>query len=155
MSTGGGGGRTNVNAEINVTPMADIMLVLLIIFMITTPLIQEGVPINKPKARHAREAPQLDAEGVTTVTVNREGLFFINSEPVPPEEFVDKLADSRARAPELPLFVRGDVAAPYGRVVEVVNLARDAGYEQIGMVVDRQEGGGAAGAEPTLPGGGN
>lgn len=150
ISGGPSSKHSGVNAEINVTPMADIMLVLLIIFMITTPLIQEGIPINKAKARHAEEAPQLDAEGVTTVTVTRDGLLYINSAPVPNEEFVDKLGESRSRAPELPLFVRGDVAAPYGKVVQVVNLARDAGYEQIGMVVDRSEGGTEA-----LPVGGN
>ncbi len=137
MSTGGGSSVSGVNAEINVTPMADIMLVLLIIFMITTPLLQEGVQINKPKSINANEAPELDLEGVTTVTVTRDQLIFVNDQPVHVDELVDKIEENRAKAPELPLFVRGDVAAPYGKIVEVVNNARDAGYERIGMVVDR------------------
>ena len=138
MSGGGGSDLSAVNSEINVTPMADIMLVLLIIFMITTPLIQEGIPINKPSAATADEAPELDMDGVTTVTVSRESIVYINNEVVPQmSEFVEQLTESRDRAPDLPLFVRGDVAAPYGKVVEIVNKARDAGYERIGVVVDR------------------
>ena len=139
MAAGGGSGVSGVNSEINVTPMADIMLVLLIIFMITTPLIQEGIQINKPSAINAAEAPELDMDGVTTVTITRDQLIFVNDQPVNIENFVDKIEESRARAPELPLFVRGDVAAPYGKLVEVINLARDVGYERIGMVVDRTE----------------
>ncbi len=139
MSTGGGGGLSGVTSDINVTPMADIMLVLLIIFMITTPLVQDGVQINKARAANAAEAPELDADGVTTVTVTRDQIFYVNSEPVPEDELVEKIQESRDRAPELPLFVRGDVAAPYGAIVQLINKARDAGYERIGMVVDREQ----------------
>ena len=137
MSSGGGSSLSAVTSDINVTPMADIMLVLLIIFMITTPLIQDGVQINKPKSINASEAPELDQEGVTVVTVTRDQLIYINDELVPLEELVAKIEESRAKAPELPLFVRGDVLAPYGKIVLIVNSARDVGYERIGMVVDR------------------
>lgn len=137
MSSGGSSGVTH---DINVTPMADIMLVLLIIFMITAPLIQSGVQINKARALNAREAPDLDKENVSTVTVTRDGLIFVNREAVPDDDDIpDALQECRDRAPDLPLFVRGDVAAPYGRIVQLINMARDVGYERIGMVVDRKE----------------
>jgi biopolymer transport protein ExbD len=131
MTSGGGKrgrSRSGVNAEINVTPMADVMLVLLIIFMITTPLLQEGVYVNKPMADNAAEAPEAEE-------------IYVNSERVLEDDLVNNLADRIASAPELPLFVKGDVAASYGKVVAVINSARDAGAEKIGLMVERREGG--------------
>lgn len=139
MSSGGSRGGTGVNSEINVTPMADIMLVLLIIFMITTPLLQEGIAVNKAKARNAEEAPEVEGKDVTTVTVTRNQEIYINSDAVTPENLLDELASRVALAPEKPLFVKSDVAAPYGMVVDIVNKARDAGVERIGLLVDREK----------------
>lgn len=138
VNSGGGAIVTGVVADINVTPMADVMLVLLIIFMITTPLLQEGVFVNKPSARNAQEAPEVDVEDATMVTVTRNQEVWINRELVPDEQVAEILADRIALAPELPLFVKGDVATPYGKIVEIVNSARDVGAERIGLMVDRQ-----------------
>ncbi|MDA2924947.1 biopolymer transporter ExbD [Acidobacteria bacterium AH-259-L09] len=129
---------SGVTADINVTPMADVMLVLLIIFMITTPLLQEGVFVNKPSARNAQEAPEAEVEDATMVTVTRNQEVWINRALVPDEQVAEILADRIALAPELPLFIKGDVATRYGKIVEIVNNARDAGAERIGLMVDRQ-----------------
>ena len=137
MSTGSSGASGGVNSDINVTPMADVMLVLLIIFMLTIPLLQEGVYVNKATARNAREEPLVDEEDATMVTVTRQGQVYINRDLVPDDQFVEKLIERVALAPELPLFIKGDVAVPYGRVVELVTQARDSGVEQIGLMVDR------------------
>lgn len=137
MSTGSGGSSGGVNSDINVTPMADVMLVLLIIFMLTIPLLQEGVYVNKATARNAREEPLVDEEDATMVTVTRQGQVYINRELVSDDQFVEKLIERVALAPELPLFIKGDVAVPYGKVVELVTQARDSGVEQIGLMVDR------------------
>lgn len=137
MSTGSGGSSGGVNSDINVTPMADVMLVLLIIFMLTIPLLQEGVYVNKATARNAREEPLVDEEDATMVTVTRQGQVYINRELVPDGQFIEKLIERVALAPELPLFIKGDVAVPYGKVVELVTQARDSGVEQIGLMVDR------------------
>jgi biopolymer transport protein TolR len=141
MSSGGGGGgpaSSEVTSDINVTPMADIMLVLLIIFMITTPLLQEGIAVNKPKARNAQEAPEVEGKEATTVTVTRSQEIYINDVPVAPEDLLDELEMRAALAPEKPLFVKSDVAAPYGMIVSLVNKAREAGVERIGLLVDRE-----------------
>ncbi len=137
MVTSRGGG-TGVNSEINVTPMADVMLVLLIIFMITVPLLQQGVFVNKPRAKNAQEAPDVDDEDATMVTVTRQGGVYINRDAVPPNLIVERLVERVALKPELPLFIKADVAVLYGTVVDLVSKAREAGVEQIGLMVDRE-----------------
>ncbi len=140
MTSGGGGkGRSAVTSDINVTPMADVMLVLLIIFMITTPLLQEGVYVNKPSAANAQEAPGAEQENATMVTITRLQEIYINRERVLEGQLVETLTDRIAAAPDLPLFVKADVAASYGKVVDVINSARDAGAEKIGLMVERRE----------------
>ncbi len=139
MTSGSGSSLSGVTSDINVTPMADIMLVLLIIFMITTPLLQEGIFVNKAKARNAQIAEEVEGKDATTVTITRQQEIYVNSEPIAPDNLVDKLAERYALSPEKPLFVKGDIAAPYGLVVEVVNKARDAGMERIGLLVDRDK----------------
>jgi biopolymer transport protein ExbD len=135
MSSGSTGG---VTSNINVTPLADVMLVLLIIFMLTVPLLQEGVYVNKASARNAQEAPLVDDENSTMVTVTRQGQVYINRDQVPDDQIVEKLVERVALAPELPLFIKGDVAVPYGTVVDLVTRARESGVEQIGLMVDRE-----------------
>lgn len=133
------GGTSGVTSDINVTPMADVMLVLLIIFMITAPLLQEGIYVNKAKARNALEAPEIEGKDVTTVTITRAGEIYVNSELIPPVDLVDVLTERAALAPEKPLYIKSDVAAKYGVVVDVVNKARDAQIERVGLLVDRDE----------------
>ena len=134
----GGGNLSEVNSEINVTPMADIMLVLLIIFMITTPLLQDGIAVNKAKVRNAQEAPEVEGKESTTVTITRSQEIYVNDTAVAPEDLLDELRARVALAPEKPLFVKSDIAAPYGMIVSVVNKARDSGVERIGLLVDRE-----------------
>ncbi len=138
MAISSGGGQGGVTSDINVTPMADVMLVLLIIFMITVPLLQEGVFVNKPRAKNAQEEPDVDDEDATMVTVTRQGAIYINREAVPPNLIVERLVERVALKPELPLFIKADVAVLYGTVVDLVSKAREAGVEQIGLMVDRE-----------------
>jgi len=139
MTSGGGTGLSSVTSDINVTPMADIMLVLLIIFMITTPLLQEGIFVNKAKARNAQEAPEIEGKDSTTVTITRSQEIYVNADQVPPDKIVEKLQERVALAPEKPLFIKSDAVAPFGVVVSVVNKAREAGVARIGLLVDREK----------------
>jgi len=132
-------GDSAVTSEINVTPMCDVMLVLLIIFMITVPLLQQGIFVNKPRARNAQEEPLVDDEDATMVTITRQGDIYINRKPVGPNQIVERIVERIAIKPELPLFIKADVAVLYGTVVDLVSKAREAGVEQIGLMVDRQE----------------
>ena len=137
MAMARGGLETGVTSDINVTPMADIMLVLLIIFMITTPLLTDPLFINKPKAVNAQEAPEVEGKEATTVAIDRMQQVYINRQPVPLEQVVERLAERAALAPEKPLFIKSDVAVPYGTVFGIINKARDAEIERIGLLVDR------------------
>jgi biopolymer transport protein TolR len=136
MSGGSSGG---ITSEINVTPMADIMLVLLIIFMITAPLLTEGIVVNKAKATNPTEAVEVEAKNVIEVTLTRNSEIYINSVPIRPEDVAGQLMELGELAGDLPLFLKSDVAAPYGLVVDIVNKARDAGVEKIGLIVDEQD----------------
>lgn len=134
-----GGGVSKVTSDINVTPMADIMLVLLIIFMITAPLLQEGIYVNKAKAKNAQEAPEAEGKDATEVTISRDQAVYVNGEVVAEDKFLEKISDRVAAAPDKPLFVKADVATSYGKVVEIVNKSREAGVERIGLMVDREK----------------
>jgi biopolymer transport protein ExbD/biopolymer transport protein TolR len=114
------------------------MLVLLIIFMITTPLIQQGVAVNLARAKNAQEAPEAEAEDATTVTLTRSSEIYVNKKLTAEADLYDQISDAFAKAPDKPLFVRVDIAAPYGVVVQVVDAAREVGIERIGLIVDRE-----------------
>lgn len=132
------GGITRLNAEINVTPMADVMLVLLIIFMITTPLIQSGVSVNMASAVNAEEAPEAEAEDATIVTVTRNSEYFVDKTLAAEANLLDQIAEAYAKAPDKPLFVRVDIATPYRAVITVIDISREVGVETIGLLVDRE-----------------
>lgn len=142
MAMTGAGKSGGITSDINVTPMADIMLVLLIIFMITIPSLQQGIFVNKAKAENAQEAPEVEGEDATTITVTRDQSIYVNEELMSEEDLVRVLTERVELAPDKPLFVKSDVAAPYGTVVGIINKAREVGVERIGLLVDRakQEG---------------
>ena len=125
--------RRRVMAEINVTPMVDVMLVLLIVFMVTAPLLTVGVPVDLPKTR----APALgqDREPLS-ITIKRDGTIFLQKEPIPQEQLVDRLKAIAANGYDQRIFVRGDTQANYGKVMEVMGILAAAGFTHIGLVTD-------------------
>jgi len=128
----------NVVAEINVTPMADVMLVLLIIFMITTPLLQTGITLNLPKARNPLDAPDADSKDAVVISLNRTGQIYRAKTPLSEEQLFDFLRQRFAGSEiqDRTIFLRADTALPYGRVVEIVNGSREAGVDRIGLMTD-------------------
>lgn len=130
----------NVSADINVTPMADIMLVLLIIFMITTPLLQSGITVNLPKAKNPLEAPEAEKKEAVVVAVNREGRLYLAKTQISDSELYDYLLQKFSGSEiSREIFLKADQALSYGRVVEVVNNCRRAGVERIGLMADKEE----------------
>ncbi|HEY4076382.1 MAG TPA: protein TolR [Rhizomicrobium sp.] len=125
--------RRHAMAEINVTPFVDVMLVLLIVFMVTAPLLTVGVPVDLPKTK----APALgqDREPLS-ITVRRDGTIFLQKEQVPEAALVDRLTAIARNGYNQRIFVRGDDRANYGKVMEVMGLLAAAGFTHIGLVTD-------------------
>jgi biopolymer transport protein TolR len=125
--------RRHAMSEINVTPFVDVMLVLLIVFMVTAPLLTAGVPVDLPKTR-AQPLGQ-DREPLS-VTVKRDGKVYLQNTPVGADELVAKLTAIAANGYDQRIFVRGDKAVDYGRVMEVMGVLSAAGFTHIGLVTD-------------------
>ncbi|QEX23997.1 hypothetical protein FRZ61_39380 [Hypericibacter adhaerens] len=121
-------------AEINVTPMVDVMLVLLVIFMITAPLLTSGIPVNLPQTK--AEALSEPTEPLV-VTVNGEGKIYLQETEVPMESLVARLQAITANKPDTKIYVRGDKAINYGRVMEVMGLVKSAGFTQVALIVEQ------------------
>ena len=129
-------------SEINVVPYIDVMLVLLIIFMITAPLIQQGVEVELPTAAANPLPPDLDEPVV--VTVDKKGRFFLDigdepTKPIDANKLVNRVAAVRSLKPKVPVLVRGDRAVDYGRVVDVMVLLQQAGIDKVGLMTDQPE----------------
>jgi biopolymer transport protein TolR len=125
--------RRRAMAEINVTPFVDVMLVLLIVFMVTAPLLTVGVPVDLPKTK----APALgqDREPLS-ITVRKDGVIFLQKEQVPEAALVDRLTAIASNGYNQRIFVRGDTQVNYGKVMEVMGVLAAAGFTHIGLVTD-------------------
>ncbi|TXG84489.1 MAG: biopolymer transporter ExbD [Sphingomonadales bacterium] len=143
FQTGGPGGGSRFSgrwrrppmAEINVTPMVDVMLVLLIIFMVAAPLLVSGVPIDLPDSR-AKSLPEDNAP--VQITLDQGGRVYVDKLEVPLDELAPKLsAIVEARGDEPRIYVRADKALGYGRVVEVVGEINAAGFKKVALVSDQ------------------
>ena len=133
-------GLSKVNADINVTPMADIMLVLLIIFMITTPLLQTGITVNLPKAKNPLDAPDADKKEAVIVALNREGRIYLAKTPISEADLSEFLLRRFTGAEiDKTIFLKADTAVEYGRVVNIVNQCRRAGVDRIGLMTEKEK----------------
>jgi biopolymer transport protein TolR len=139
-SAGGGGGgrrrrgrRKAVMSEINITPMVDVMLVLLIIFMVAAPMMTAGVPVDLPKSAAADMPSQTQP---ITVAVTPEGAIFVDEAQVDEANLITMI--SGLATPEDRIFLRGDTTANYGSVMRVMGLLSSAGYSKIGLVTERE-----------------
>ena len=129
-------------SQINIVPFIDVVLMLLIIFMITAPLIQQGVEVTLPQAAANPLPPDMDEPVV--VTVDKKGRFFLDigdepAKPIDAKKLVNRVAAVRSLKPRVPVLVRGDRAVDYGRVVDVMVLLQQAGIEKVGLMTDQPQ----------------
>ncbi len=137
FSTGNGGG--GPMSEINVTPLVDVMLVLLIIFMITAPLMTHKVKIELPPANYnTRDTTKLPPAPPITVSVTEGGKLYLNDEPMTRELLESRLSVEAQKVPQPQVNIRGDKTTPYRYVNEVVNLAQAQGMRKVGFVAIRE-----------------
>ena len=120
----------DVLSEINVTPFVDVMLVLLVIFMVTAPLLQQGIDVNLPKAK----GKNLPPEERITLIIKRNGVIYMNDNPVTLPEMRRKLESISTLNPNV--FLKADKDVPYGFVVEVMSDIKEAGIEKLGMITE-------------------
>jgi biopolymer transport protein TolR len=141
-SGGKRGRRRAIMSEINVTPFVDVMLVLLIIFMVSAPLLTVGVPIELPQSQ--AKALQQDNEPLT-LSVNLQGQIFLQSSEVQLDDLVTKLkaiTDARHSGPDEQIYVRGDKKVDYGTMMRVMGRLSGAGYHRVSLVTQVEQGGG-------------
>jgi biopolymer transport protein TolR len=137
FATGFGGDQTDdaVLADINVTPLVDVMLVLLIIFMITAPMLHQGVEVALPKAE--ADAMQLKIDDPLILSVNRDGLVYVQDEPIHPSQLMERLTPLIEARGDEAVFLKGDRDLPYGTIIEVLDVLNRGGIRQVGMVTER------------------
>jgi TolR protein len=123
-----------VLADINVTPLVDVMLVLLIIFMIAAPMLHQGIAVDLPQAR-AERLP-LPVADPLILTVKRDGLVYVRDTPVHPSQVAERLLPLLKGHGDEVVYLKGDREVAYGKVVEVLDLLRQAGVANVGMVTE-------------------
>jgi len=150
MAAGGGGG---VQSEINVTPMVDIMLVLLIIFMVVTPFLQQGITVALPKNMNNPDVdPNIIKESSIVISIPNDGEYYLAKKRLQREQLsdeVDKLLEKIKNEQDRIVYIKSGVGVSYGDVVNVINEVRKLGVDKIGLVADKKKKGGATVATPT------
>lgn len=122
--------RRRALSEINVTPFVDVMLVLLVIFMVTAPLLQQGIDVNLPQAR-GKELPPSER---VIITIKKDGLIYIDKAAVTVEMLKARLANT----PQREVFLKADKTIPYGLVAEIMGEIKEAGIEKLGMITEQK-----------------
>jgi len=139
-----------VNSNINVTPMVDVMLVLLIIFMVITPMLQKGVSVDMARVNNPMPMPDADKEDSLLVAVMRDGQIFFGSDKIKADELTAKVKDRLANKVDKRVFIKADARARYGNVVDVVDNVRSAGVDDVGLLTEQVQVG--PGKKPPAPG---
>jgi biopolymer transport protein TolR len=132
------------NSEINITPMCDVMLVLLIIVMLIAPLLQQGVELTLPEAANTEDKP--DNDGQTTLAVTADGRFFVDTVESSETDMLNNIQAALDRKLERVLLIKADQDAQYGSVMSVLDRLQRAGIEDIALITERKVGSGGAGA---------
>ena len=126
-----------VTSEINVIPLADVMLVMLIIFMVVTPMLSKGVSVDLVMTRNPIAMQAADKDDAVLVAVTRDGKVFLGSDPVLPEELPQKIQDLLANRLDRTTYMKCDARSRYERVVEVVDNVRAAGVDNVGLITEK------------------
>jgi biopolymer transport protein TolR len=141
-----------INSDINVTPMVDVMLVLLIIFMVVTPMLQKGVSVDMAKVNNPEQMPDADKEDALLVSVTRDGHVFFGTDEISIDNLTTKVKDRIANRPDKRVYVKADMRAHFGNVVQVVDGVRSAGVDDLGLLTDQRKTSPNAPPAPAAPG---
>ncbi len=128
-----------VNSDINVTPMVDVMLVLLIIFMVITPMLQKGQSVDLVKTDNPVAMPDADKEDALLVAITKDGNIYFGSDKVSQEKLTDIVKDKLTNKTDKRVFVKADARARYGLVTDVVDDVRSAGVDELGLLTEQRK----------------
>jgi len=134
-----------VTSNINVTPMVDVMLVLLIIFMVITPMLQNKVAVDMAKVDNPTAMPDADKEDAIVVAITRDGAVFLGQNKVAVSELGPQVRDKLADKPGKTIFIRADARAQFRAVEDAIDAVRTAGVDDVGLLTQKREGPGGAG----------
>jgi biopolymer transport protein ExbD len=140
-----GGAKGGVKSDINVTPLVDVMLVLLIIMMIVTPMLNQGVAVRLPTATNTTDKPQSDQQTVLAIAANK--AMYLNAKPVQESELASKINEILETRKEKNVVIKADEEVEYGAVMAAMDQLRQAGLEDIGLITERRKSGGGAGGQ--------
>lgn len=129
----------DVSSDINVTPMVDVMLVLLIIFMVITPMLQKGVSVDMVKSVNPHSMPDADKEDAVVVAVTRDGRLYLGSEQITLENLGKSVRDRIANRVDKTVYIKSDARAKFEQVVKAVDEIRSAGVDQLGLLTEKVE----------------
>ena len=132
MSMGGSSSRDKLQSDINVTPLVDVCLVLLIIFMVVTPMLQKGVPVNLPVTEEPEKTPDTDKQ--LQISVKSDGSVYLGSTVVRKEQVQSELEQIHQRTPDREVAVKGDKLVKYGAVLDVLKSCREVGFNNVGLI---------------------
>lgn len=150
MAMGGGSSRDKIQSDINVTPLVDVCLVLLIIFMVVTPLLQNGISVQLPETQNPDKKPEGEKQKVITVSYATPPAYYLSANaPMAKQELQKTLEELYQRAPQTDLVIKADQRLKYGEVKEVMRLTKEAGFQNVGLIANKKpQGINAAGAAP-------
>jgi biopolymer transport protein TolR len=138
MGMGGGGGRDKLQSEINVTPLVDVCLVLLIIFMVVTPLLQKGIPVSLPTTEKPDKKPENANQKVITVGYATPPIIYLEADRMTKDEFSRRLDEMYQRSPQTELVIKADKRLKYGDVKDVMKAAKEAGFQNVGLIAEKK-----------------
>jgi len=130
---------SKVSSEINVTPMVDVMLVLLIIFMVVTPMLQKGISVDMAKVNNPEQMPDADKEDALLVSITRDNKVYFGSEQIQVDNLTGKVKDRLANKADKRVYVKADMRTRFGGVVQVVDAVRAAGVDDLGLLTDQKK----------------
>ena len=144
----------NVNSDINVTPMVDVMLVLLVIFMVITPMLQKGISVDMAKVNNPTPMQDADKEDALLVSVMRDGTVYFGADKLkgPVDSLTGMVKDRLTNRTDKRVYVKADARAHFGNVVQVVDAVRAAGVDDLGLLTDQRKSTPNAPATPAAPG---
>jgi len=128
-----------VSSDINVTPMVDVMLVLLIIFMVVTPMLQKGVSVDMAPVNSPAQMPDADKEDALLVSITRDGTVYFGTDKITTENLTTKAKDRLANKPDKRVYVKADMRTRFGGVVQVVDAVRAAGVDDLGLLTEQKK----------------